>query len=55
MEQLISLGQIDSSDTLGSALHHSALHGNKKALKKALEKGNQNMWCFVSLSICLTI
>ena len=38
-EQLITVGQIDPSDTLGTTLHHSAHHGNKKAVKKVLDKG----------------
>ena len=39
MEQLISVGQVDSSDRLGTTLHHSALTGNKRALKKVLNQG----------------
>lgn len=39
MEQLIKVGQVDSSDTLGTTLHHAAYVGNKRALKKVLEKG----------------
>jgi hypothetical protein len=39
MEQLISVGQVDSSDRLGTTLHHSALVGNKKTLKKVLQQG----------------
>lgn len=40
MEQMIKLGQIDASDTLGTALHQASLSGSKKALKKVLDKGN---------------
>lgn len=39
MDQLITIGQIDASDTLGSSLHYAALNGKKKILKKALDKG----------------
>ncbi|XP_053384760.1 uncharacterized protein LOC128550221 isoform X2 [Mercenaria mercenaria] len=39
MEQLISVGQVDSSDRLGTALHHSAYVGNKRTLKKVLQQG----------------
>jgi len=38
-EQLITLGQIDASDTLGTSLHNAALCGHKKSLKRVLQKG----------------
>ncbi|KAL4240092.1 Protein tyrosine kinase [Mactra antiquata] len=39
MDQLITIGQVDASDTLGASLHYAALNGKKKILKKALDKG----------------
>ena len=38
-EQLIPLGSVDETDTLGTSLHHAAVQGNKKTLKKVLDKG----------------
>ena len=44
MEQMISLGKVDSSDTLGTTFHNAALGGNKRAAKKVLDKGNLIFW-----------
>ena len=38
-EQLIPIGHVDESDTLGNTLHHAAFGGSKKALKRVLDKG----------------
>jgi len=47
--KLITLGNVDVSDTLGSALHLAALKGKLKALKKVLDKGKLHIliikWC----------
>ena len=43
-EQLITLGQVDASDTLGTTLHNAALNGNKKAVKRVLEKGRAKLF-----------
>ena len=38
-EQLISIGNVEESDALGFTLHQAAIQGNKKALKRVLDKG----------------
>ena len=39
-DQLIILGHVDESDSLGHSLHQAATSGNKKAVKKVLDQGN---------------
>ena len=38
-EQIIPIGHVEESDTLGNTLHHAALRGSRKSMKRVLDKG----------------